>query len=186
MADALKLIALVIPLGLDTFAVSIALGIAGLPAARRTRLAVLFASIETLMPLVGVAMGAPLGDAVGRTADYGAAALLIALGAYLLTQGDDEQESHRLLSMSTRGLYGAVALGFSISLDELAIGFSAGLLRVPVIPMVIAVGAQAFVVTRLGLQLGARLGERWREGAERLAGCALVLLGATVLLTRLP
>ena len=43
-------------------------------------------------------------------------------------------------------------------LDELAIGFSAGLLRLPIPALVIAVSAQAFVVTQLGLRLGGRLG----------------------------
>ena len=51
-ADTLKLIALVLPLGLDTFGVALALGIAGLPADRRVRVALLFASFEAAMPLV--------------------------------------------------------------------------------------------------------------------------------------
>jgi manganese efflux pump family protein len=184
VADALKLIALVIPLGLDTLAVSIALGIAGLPADRRTRVASLFAAFETLMPLIGLAIGVPLGNAAGGLADYGAAALLVALGVYLLVERGDDSDARRLASMSTRGLYGAIALGVSISLDELAIGLSAGLLRLPVLPIVIAAGVQAFVVTHVGLLLGSRLGRRWRESAERLAGVALLLLGVIVLAAR--
>ncbi|HWX75188.1 MAG TPA: manganese efflux pump, partial [Solirubrobacteraceae bacterium] len=122
----LKLIGLVLPLGLDTFGVALALGIAGLPDTRRTHIALLFASFEAAMPLIGVAIGTPLGHAIGGTADYIAAALVCALGVYMLASDDDEDG---LLSLTKGGIYGAAALGVSISLDELAIGFSAGLLR---------------------------------------------------------
>jgi putative Mn2+ efflux pump MntP len=41
------------------------------------------------------------------------------------------------------------------------------------------------VAAQLGLRLGARLGERIREGSERLAGVALVVLGLALLAARL-
>ena len=43
--------------------------------------------------------------------------------------------------------------------------------------IVVLIGIQTFVVTQLGLRLGQRIGERIRQGAERLAGVALTLLG---------
>jgi putative Mn2+ efflux pump MntP len=138
------------------------------------------------MPLIGAALGAPLGDAVGGVADYLAAALLSGLGVYMLL--DREQigaEEERLLAMTRRGAAGMLALGVSISLDELAIGFSAGLLRLPILLLSIVVGAQAFLVTQAGIRLGARLGEAVPDLAERLAGAALLLLGAILLVERL-
>jgi putative Mn2+ efflux pump MntP len=184
-AATLKLIGFVLPLGLDTFGVALALGIAGLPASRRTQLALLFAAFESAMPFVGLLLGSPLGRAIGSTADYLAAGLVAALGLYmLLVDQGEHQEGARLLSILDRGVAGALALGLSISLDELAIGFSAGLLRLPVVPMLIAIAAQAFILTRLGIGLGARIGEHWRELSERIAGIALVALGAALLATR--
>src|SRR5262249_33928326 len=90
--DTLKLIGLVLPLGLDTFGVAMALGIAGLPARGRIHLALLFAGFETAMPLVGVALGAPLGRALGSAAEYIASALLIVLGVYMLLANEDGDE----------------------------------------------------------------------------------------------
>ena len=182
MGDALKIVGIVIPMGLDTFGVALALGIAGLPRSRRTQIALLFAAFETVMPVLGAAIGAPLGDAIGGAADYVAAGLLIVLGLYLSLESDDSAAGNdRLLAMTRRGLYGILALGVSISIDELAIGFSAGLLGLPLIPIVVAVGIQAFVVTTLGLRLGTRLGRRWQESAERIAGVALIALGLILL-----
>ena len=172
-------------MGLDTFGVAVALGVAGLPASRRRHIALLFAGFETAMPVLGAAIGAPLGNAIGGAAEYIAAGVLIVLGLYVLREGDDDaEEGDRLLTMTRRGAYGVVALGLSISIDELAIGVSAGLLGLPLVPIIVAVGVQAFVVTSLGLRLGARLGRRWQEAAERIAGVALIALGAILLAVR--
>ena len=180
----LKLAALIVPLGLDTLSVAIALGIAGVPPRQRLRIALLFAGFEATMPLVGVALGAPLGHAIGSAADYGAATLILALGAYLLI-ADEDGEGDRLLSLTSGGVLGALVLGVSVSLDELAIGFSAGLLRLPVLPLVLAIAAQAFLLTQVGLLVGARAGEALREATEKLAGVALIALGGLLLIERL-
>jgi manganese efflux pump family protein len=109
-----KLIGLVLPLGLDTLALALALGAAGLAPHRRLRLSFLFAGFEAGMPLIGIAIGAPLGRALGSVADYLAPGLVIALGVYLLGGGDDDaRERDRLVSMTERGLLGSVALGVS-------------------------------------------------------------------------
>jgi putative Mn2+ efflux pump MntP len=99
-----KLIALIAPLGLDTLAVAVVLGIAGFPPHRRLHLSLLFAGFETAMPLIGVALGVPLGKAIGGVANYVAAALIGVLGAYLLLARGDEHEGERLLSLTQQGL----------------------------------------------------------------------------------
>jgi manganese efflux pump family protein len=183
-ASTLELVGVILPLGLDTLGVSLALGLAGLPAGQRLRVALLFAGFETAMPLIGIALGAPLGRTLGSAADLVAAGLVLGLGLYLLVAGDDDDDE-KLLSMTRRGLVGAVALGLSISLDELAIGFSAGLLRLPALPLVLAVGAQAFLMTQVGLRIGAHAGAKTSEIAERLAGVALLALGAVLAVEQL-
>jgi manganese efflux pump family protein len=76
-------------------------------------------------------------------------------------------------------------LGISISLDELAIGFSIGLTGLPVIIVIVAIAVQAFLAAQLGLAIGAKIAEHWRERAEQLAGIALVLLGIYVIAEQL-
>jgi putative Mn2+ efflux pump MntP len=177
-----RLVALIVPLGLDTFAVCAALGMAGLPRQQRLRVSALMTTFEGGMPLVGLALGAPLGHALGKDAEYIAAAVLIAVGLYMVLADDEEPDGQRLASLHG---WGAVALGISISIDELAIGFTLGLLRVPVALVVALIAAQAFVMSQLGLRLGARVGDRLREGAEKLAGVTLVGLGAVLLIEEL-
>jgi putative Mn2+ efflux pump MntP len=85
-AQTAELIALVLPLGLDTLGVALALGLAGLTPHRRLHLSFLFAGFEAGMPLIGVAIGGPLGQSIGAVADYLAAALIAALGIYMLIE----------------------------------------------------------------------------------------------------
>jgi manganese efflux pump family protein len=180
----LTLIGLIVPLGLDTFAVAAALGMAGVSARDRTRVSLIFTAFEAGMPLVGFFAGNLAGRAVGNAADYLAIAILIGLGLFMLRPQDNEDEKQLSLLARTRGL-AVLGLGVSISIDELAIGFTIGLLKFPVLVILVLIGIQTFVVTQLGIRLGQRIGERIREGAERLAGVALALLGFVLLAEKL-
>ena len=181
----LKLLAFVLPLGIDSFAVAAAVGAAQATTARqRLRISLLFVLFEGGMPLIGLGLGAALAHGIGRVADYAAAAAVIGVGGWMLfaDEGDEEDKAVRILT--SRGL-ALVGLGISISLDELAIGFSIGLSRLPVIAVIVAIALQAFVAAQLGLAIGAKIGERWRERAERLAGIALILLGCYLIAEQL-
>jgi putative Mn2+ efflux pump MntP len=180
---AAKLIALVFPLGLDTFAVAAALGALGVSGRHRLRVSLLFTVFEACMPLIGLALGAPLGRALGDAADYVAIAVLLVFGLYtVLGHEDDDEQLTKLIQL--RGP-GAILLGVSISLDELAIGFTLGLLRLPAAIVIVLIAVQTFIVTQLGLRLGHRLSERLREGAQRLAGLALTVLALVLLAEQL-
>lgn len=178
-----RLLALVVPLGIDSFVVAAALGLQGLPGRRRLRISALFATFEGGMPLVGLVAGRPLGTALGSGADYVAVGVLIAFGCFTLVHDGDEG-ADLARAGAARG-WAAIALGISVSLDELAIGFTLGVLHLPVVAVLVAIAVQAFVVSQLGLRLGGRIPERLREAAEKLAGLALVGLGVAILIERL-
>jgi manganese efflux pump family protein len=97
----------------------------------------------------------------------------------LVHDEDDDEKAARFVG--GRGFV-LIAVGLSISLDELAMGFTIDLLHFSIWVAVILIGTQAFVLAQLGLRLGTRISEHARENAERLAGVALVglavLLGA--------
>jgi putative Mn2+ efflux pump MntP len=180
----LRLLGFVLPLGLDSFAVAAALGAAGLTGARaRLRVSLIFVAFEAGMPLIGVAVGGGIARAVGSVADYLAAAAVIALGTFMLAADrGDEQRARRITAEHGIAI---VALGLSISMDEFAIGFSLGLVRLAVLPVIVAIAVLALVASQLGLALGQRISERLRERAEQLAGIALILLGAYLIADRL-
>lgn len=136
------------------------------------------------MPLIGLALGAPLGHAIGKAADYVAIGVLLGFGLYTLFVRA-EHEEQRLAELARPRGFRALALGLSISMDELAIGFTLGLLRLPVGLVIALIALQTLVVTQLGLRLGNRISARLREGAELVAGLALTALGIALLVERL-
>lgn len=170
-----ELVAFVVPLAFDSFAVAAALGIAGTSPRDRWRIGGLFALFEGGMPLIGLLTGAGIGHVLGIFADYLAAAALVGYGIFSFVHEDAEESRIAALRRTTG--WGAVVLGVSISVDELAIGFTLGLARLPVLPAVIAIAVQAFLASQLGLLLGARISHRMREGAEKIAAVVLVGLG---------
>lgn len=54
---------------------------------------------------------------------------------------------------------------------------SFGLTHLPLLRVIIGMGAQAFAAAQLGMHLDGRTTERYLEAAERLAGIVLIVLG---------
>jgi manganese efflux pump family protein len=181
----LELLAFVFPLGLDSFAVAAAIGASqAVTAWQRLRISLVFVLFEGGMPLIGLGLGTALARGIGQVADYVAGAAVIVVGAWMLLAGDKDEDGKASRLTSSRGL-ALIALGISISLDELAIGFTIGLAHLHIIAVTIAIALQAFIAAQLGLAIGARIGERWRERAEQAAGIALILLGIYLIANQL-
>jgi manganese efflux pump family protein len=72
---------------------------------------------------------------------------------------------------------------FSVSLDELAVGFALGVRGVSLGLALLYIAAQAFVITFVGLALGQRLGAYLKERAELTAGIVLLLMGFLIIIS---
>src|SRR5205814_9563304 len=146
-----------------------------------------FMVFEAGMPIAGVLVGRAAGSLIGGWAGYGGIAFLLVAGILLVRPGqgeDDERRGLRLLAHA-RGL-AIIDLGLSISVDELTVGLSAGLLGLSIALTVVWIAIQAFAAAQVGLRFGARLGEKIRERSGQVAGVpliavALVLLGLKLL-----
>lgn len=170
-----------LPLGLDTFVLATAAGMMTLHRRDRWRLTLLFALVEGGAPAVGLALGHPLSDQLDDLAGYAAAAVLVGLGLLSLL-GEDDHDAERLVR--ARGV-AMILLCLSVGLDELALGFTFGLLALPVVPLLVILGTQAVVLSQLGFALGGRLSERTRESAGRVSGVGLVVVGLALLVLQL-
>ena len=90
---------------------------------------------------------------------------------------DGEATASRITTRRWLALIG-LGISISISMDELAIRFSIGLIRLPVTIVIAAIAPQALIAAQLGLATGAKIAERWAERTEQIADIALMLLGA--------
>jgi putative Mn2+ efflux pump MntP len=129
------------------------------------------------MPLVGIVAGYAARQRFETFAVYAGAAVLAGLGVHALREAGDPNEGTAAFASGT--VPGMLLAGIGISTDELAMGFPLGAARLPVGPVLAAIGAQAFLMTVLGIWLGGRLGAAFRRRAARAAG---TIAGAAFLL----
>jgi putative Mn2+ efflux pump MntP len=177
----LTIAGILLPLTIDTFVLGTALGAAGIRKQERLRTSLILTAFEAGMPLVGFLGGAAIGAAVGGWANYLAAAVLAVIGVWMLRSGDDgdDDETKLRLLESARG-WSIVVLGVGISVDELAVGFGIGLLRLPLLLLMVLIALQAFLAAQIGLRLGSRLAENARQAAGRIAGILLLVAALLV------
>lgn len=170
------MLAVVLSCGLDTLAVAMSIGLAG--GAARLRVGLVFAAFEGLMPILGLLLGKALAGEIGHFAFAAGLVFLAGVGVYMLALEKGEASA-----VSVAGARVLLA-GLSVSLDELAVGFSFGLVRFPVGFTAALLAIQAFVFVWAGITLGKRLRPLFGEAAQKVAGVALVLLAAYLGLRR--
>ena len=178
--DYVRIAAFVFPLGLDTLALAVALGLRGI---KPLRPAVVFAVFEGVMPLAGVALGSLISAAFGVAALYIGAAILIGLGVHSIREAGEIAENAARFNFAS--LRSAALAGFAISTDELAFGFPLGSSGLPVAPVLLLVALQAFIVSYAGIALGRWLGARCSRLAELAAGVTFIALGVYLVLDTL-
>jgi putative Mn2+ efflux pump MntP len=167
----LAIILLGLALGLDSFRASLAMGAAGLGAARWLRVTLAFGVCDGVAPLVGLAMGRATAVHVASWSELIAPVLLIGSGAYILFKRlEDEQDQDK-------GGWVILGMPLCLSLDNLVAGVGLGSLGPPVVPAAVVIGATSGGMSLLGLALG-RLGRLSLPArVERLSGLLLVIMG---------
>jgi putative Mn2+ efflux pump MntP len=174
-----KTIALALAVGLDVLAISVGVGVAQIAWNLRIRLGVVFTIAELLMQVMGYGLGTGAGRLLGEVATYGALALLALVGVFMIRSSYSDGE-HASFDAS-RGT-GLVMVAISISLDSLGVGIALPGVGIPLIPLLLTLTITTSIFTFVGIAFGAKLGERYEHGAERLAGVMLIVLAILFLL----
>jgi manganese efflux pump family protein len=105
----------------------------------------LFVAFETTMLLIGIIIGRVIGFRFETPAGYLGGLILIAIGLHTMREARHlDNEARRFSLDSLRGMFLA---GFGISMDEIAIGFPLGALRLPIVAVLGAIAIQTFLVT---------------------------------------
>ncbi len=160
-----KIAAFVVPLGFDTLAVAVALGIRGVSPLRP---ALAFAFFEAVMPLIGLLIGRFVGARFETPAVVAGGIILLGVAVYMLKEALEDDDDPARLSFTT--LRNTMIAGFGISMDELAIGFPMGTSGLPIPATIAVIAMQAFFVTYVGIAVGKRVGEEFGKWTSRAAG----------------
>ena len=179
----LALLILAIGLAMDAFAVSLVRGATGhRSVARALELGFAFGLAQGLMPLLGWAAGAALGDTFRAIDHWIAFGLLGVLGGRMvweaLASGEATPASHsRLL--------GLVTAAFATSVDAAAAGLTLNLFGLAIPTACAVIGLTTAVLCTLGYLVGGRVPGRSSTTAELLGGFILVALGIKILIEHL-
>jgi putative Mn2+ efflux pump MntP len=178
--------------GLSNLAAAIGIGFGGVTARTRIRVAVVFGVFEAGMPIVGLVVGAGVAGAIGHTARWISAVVLIAIGLVTVIQAFRQPAGPGRGASPGRGAPPADAshhsdsLGrliisaFALSLDNLAAGFALGAMHLGVAEGAIVIGAVSVVMSLAGLELGGRIGAAAGRRGEQIGGAILVGVGVAI------
>jgi putative Mn2+ efflux pump MntP len=173
------LVLVAMSVGLDNFAASTALGVAGVDRKLRLRVAAIFGIFEGLMPVVGLLLGRSLAHDLGSTAKPAAGALLGGAGVYVIVTGliGDRGEETKDSELSVRHL---ILIGGALSIDNLIIGFALGAYHVDLVVAAITIAVISVALSLLGLEIGGRLGARLGRRSDLAGGAVLIIVGVSI------
>ncbi len=169
--------------GLDNFAAAIGIGIAGVDARTRLRVAVIFGFFEAAMPLIGLLIGHGSAHGIGQATRYIGGGLLAAAGLWSLVEARrsvDEADTHDVAQTAAQGLGALVLSGLALSIDNLVIGFGLGVTKTPLLASLLVFAGVSIGLSLAGLELGRTLGARMQGRADWVAGVVLIAVGALI------
>lgn len=171
---------LTLSLGFDALVVSASLGLRKGPKRNNLKIALVIAMAESLMPIAGMIIGGALGQYFKGAISAIGALLLIGVAVYFLFFDRDAEDANALRQPLTG--WPLIALAIGISLDELAVGFTAGLMQAPILLTIMLIACQSFAFSMIGVAFGAKLMPYLGEWAEKISGVVLGLLGVWMLI----
>lgn len=184
-----QIIVLAIFLSLNNFLVSVGMGFSSVWGAKRLKVASVFGVLDFGMPLLGIVIGRWTGNILGNVAFYLGIFLLIVIGIYLIIQG---VKGGRKLVSSSRipdavlgSLPAILFIGFWLSVDNLFVGFSLGMLGASLILAVVIFGLVTFLMSLLGISIGKKLRQETEKKIAQLAGKGRLVTGIVFILVAL-
>ena len=181
--------------GLSNLAAAIGIGFGGVTARTRIRVAVVFGVFEAGMPIVGLVAGAGVAGAIGHTARWISAVVLIGIGLVTVIQAfrqpagpgrgaspapPEDGASPADAVHHSDSLGRLIISAFALSLDNLAAGFALGTMHVGVAEGALVIGAVSVVMSLAGLDLGGRIGAAAGRRGEQIGGAILVGVGVAI------
>jgi putative Mn2+ efflux pump MntP len=181
----LALVLSALAVGLDNFAAAIGIGIAGVDARTRLRVALIFGFFEATMPLIGLLVGHSSAHGLGHATRYIGGGLLAAAGLWSVvearrTDSVDVAEGDDAPRDPSRRAGTLLVTGFALSIDNLVIGFGLGVTKTPLLASLIVFAVVSVGLSLAGLELGQTLGARIEGRADCVAGIVLVAVGVLV------
>ena len=180
--DPISILLIAVGLAMDAFAVSICKGLAMKEPDLKSMVIVgiWFGGFQALMPVIGYFLGRSMYDLISDYDHWIAFGLLALIGLNMIKSSfsnKEEEEQTADLSVATM-LFLAVAT----SIDALVIGITLAMDGSDIISSVLIIGVITFLISAVGVKIGARVGSILGKRAELFGGLILIVIGIKIVL----
>ena len=150
-------------------------------------IALFFGGFQMLMPLIGWAAGTLFEKYITQFDHWIAFGLLLLLGGKMIYDGifdKDEQKEGEDKPLKL-GFLTLLVMAIATSIDALAVGVTFAFLKVNIWMAVSIIGATTFAFSLVGVGIGVKVGDKFKNKAEIFGGVILILIGVKMLLEHL-
>lgn len=150
-------------------------------------IALFFGGFQMLMPLIGWAAGTLFEKYITQFDHWIAFGLLLLLGGKMIYDGifdKDEQKEGEEKPLKL-GFLTLLVMAIATSIDALAVGVTFAFLKVNIWMAVSIIGATTFAFSLVGVGIGVKVGDKFKNKAEIFGGVILILIGLKILLEHL-
>ncbi len=180
--DLLSLVLIGVSLAMDSFSVTIAKCMANpdLRFKEKIWMPVLFGLFQGLMPLLGYFLGIHFAQAIAAVDHWIAFFLLAFIGTNMIRESlhpEDVSSSYDLKTL--------LVLSIATSIDAMAVGLSFSLMNVNIWLAGLIITVVTSLICVLGLFIGKKGGEFFRDRAGFVGGCILWFIGLRILIEHL-
>lgn len=172
---------LAVALSMDAFTVAICKGVAmrKVTFAKTTIVGMYFGFFQAAMPLLGYLAGKRFERYIVSVDHWIAFLLLTVIGTNMMKEAMQDEDDD---TDGNLGFMNMTVLSIATSIDAMAVGIAFAFLEVNIFFAVLLIGITTFVISMIGVKLGAIIGTKFRKIAEILGGVVLILLGLKILI----
>ncbi len=142
---------------------------------------IFFGGFQMMMPVIGYLLGVSFQDVIVSIDHWIAFVLLGMIGFNMIRESREEEEEMD----PSFGFRAMLPLAVATSIDALAVGVTFAFLKVNIAVAASFIGLTTFVMSALGVTVGAKLGGQFGKKAELVGGVILILMGTKILLEHL-
>ena len=181
----LEITIIAIGLSMDTFAVSITLGLS----VKKPKIieylipGIYFGLFQALMPFIGYHTGTLFAGKIINF-DYWVAFVLLGLIGGKMIKDSFSKEEVEVKENPFRFVK-MLLLAIATSIDALTVGVTFAFFRINIYIAVLIIGFTTFIISIGGVKIGNLFGVRFKSKAEFIGGAVLVILGFKILIEHL-
>ena len=179
----LEILIIGIGLSMDAFAVSVCKGLSTRKLQIRHALICggYFGFFQGLMPFIGYVLGVQFKSKIENIDHWIAFILLVLIGANMIKEAFEDEESCDP-DFSFKAM---LPLAVATSIDALAIGVTFAFLDVSIYYAITIIALTTFIISMSGVKIGHVFGMKYKSKAEIAGGVILILMGVKILLEHL-